>query len=184
MTELREGVTTGLRVWLARVLLRPTDAAALAVFRFCFGMLGFVSSIRFLAYGWVTELFVKPRVFLHYWGLDWIEPLSARGMHALFAALAAVSACVAIGLFYRAAIVLFLAGFTYIQLIDVTNYLNHYYLVSLLALLMSFMPLHRAYSVDARLFPRLRRATLPPRAAAQYLAIVAHVPAGRGSLAR
>jgi hypothetical protein len=112
-------------------------------------------------YGWVNEFFVKPRFFFHYWGFDWIEPLSARGMHALFLALAVVSACIALGLFYRAAIVLFSAGFLYIQLLDVTNYLNHYYLVSLLALLMCFMPLHRAYSVDALLRPTLKSTSLP-----------------------
>ena len=34
--------------------------------------------------------------------------------------------------------------FTYLQLVDVTNYLNHYYLVSLLAALLFFIPAHRA----------------------------------------
>lgn len=161
MIEHGEASGHRLRETLTRALLRPTDAAALAAFRFCFGLLGLVSCVRFLAYGWVDELFVKPRFFFHYWGFDWVEPLSARGMHALFVALAAVSACVALGLFYRAAIVLFLVGFSYIQLIDVTNYLNHYYLVSLLALLMAFMPLHGAYSLDARISPKLRRASFP-----------------------
>ncbi|MDC3953945.1 HTTM domain-containing protein [Polyangium jinanense] len=161
MTERAEAVPPGRLARLASLLLRPEDAAALAAFRFCFGVLGCVSAIRFLAYGWVDEFFVKPRFFLSYWGFDWLAPLSARGMHALFVALAVVSACVAVGFLYRAAIVLFLLGFTYVQLLDVTNYLNHYYLVSLLALLLSFMPLHRAYSVDAWLFPKQRSATLP-----------------------
>jgi vitamin K-dependent gamma-carboxylase len=146
---------------LAGILLRPTDAAALAAFRFCFGLLGFVSAIRFMAYGWVDQLFTEPRFFLQYWGFDWIVPLSSRGMHALFGALAVASVCIAIGLFYRAAIAFYLVAFTYVQLIDVTNYLNHYYLVSLLAFLMCFMPLHRAYSVDALLFPKQKSLALP-----------------------
>ncbi|UQA55275.1 HTTM domain-containing protein [Polyangium aurulentum] len=161
MTDEREPREPGRGERLARILLRPTDAAALAAFRFLFGLLGTVSAARFLAYGWVDDFFVKPKSFLHYWGFEWVEPLSSRGMHALFVALAAVSACVAVGLFYRAAIVLFFLGFTYIQLVDVTNYLNHYYLVSLLALLMSFMPLHRAYSVDAWLSKKPPSDTLP-----------------------
>ncbi len=161
MTERGDGGAAGRLERLARLLLSPKDATALAAFRFCFGLLGCVSAIRFLVYGWVDELFVKPRVFLPYWGFDGLAPMSAGGMHALFVGLAVVSACVALGLFYRVAIVLFLVGFTYIQLIDVTNYLNHYYLVSLLALLLSFMPLHRAHSVDAWLFPKIKSATLP-----------------------
>lgn len=146
---------------LVSFLSRPTDPAGLAAFRVCFGLLGFVSALRFLAYGWVDQLFVKPRYFLPYWGLDWLTPLSSRCMHGLFVVLAVTSVFIALGLFYRVAIVLYLLGFTYIQLLDVTNYLNHYYLVSLLALLMSFMPLERAYSVDAWLFPKRRSPALP-----------------------
>lgn len=146
---------------VARALLRTTDPAALAAFRFGFGALGFVSSVRFLAYGWVDEFLVHPRYVFPYWGMEWISPMSSRGMHALFVGLTAVSACVAVGLFYRAAIVLFFLGFSYVQLIDVANYLNHYYLVSLLALLMAFMPLNRAYALDARLFPAIRRDAFP-----------------------
>ena len=40
--------------------------------------------MRFLAYGWVDELFVKPTFFFTYWGFGWVRPLSASGMHALF----------------------------------------------------------------------------------------------------
>ena len=36
--------------------------------------------------------------------------------------------------------------FTYLQLVDVATYLNHYYLVSLLAALMFFMPAHRSFA--------------------------------------
>lgn len=161
MTERRTSESEGNFDKLARILLQPTDATALAAFRFCFGVLGFVSALRFMAYGWVDQLFTEPCYFLHYWGFDWIVPLSSRGMHALFIALTVMSACIAIGLFYRAAIILYVVGFTYVQLIDVTNYLNHYYLVSLLAFLMCFMPLDRAYSVDAWLFPKRKCATFP-----------------------
>jgi hypothetical protein len=158
-----EGALAPKGTWdrIARALLRPTDPAALAAFRFGFGVLGLVSSVRFLAYGWVDELLVDPRYVFPYWGMEWITPMSARGMHALFMGLAAASVCVALGLFYRAAIVLFFLGFSYVQLIDVANYLNHYYLVSLLAFLMAFMPLNRAYALDARLFPASRREALP-----------------------
>lgn len=161
MTEVRAPAPPSRLDRLAARLVAPRDAAALAVFRFLFGALGFVSALRFQAYGWVDELFVEPRFFFHYWGAGWAPPPGREGAHALFVALTLVSACVALGLFYRAAIVLFFLGFTYVQLIDVTNYLNHYYLVSLLALLMALMPLHGAWSLDALLFPRIRRATLP-----------------------
>ena len=61
---------------------------------------------------------------------------------------------------YKAERILFGLGFTYVHLIDKTNYLNHYYLVSLLCLLLAFMPLGREASIDAR--RRRRRGPAPP----------------------
>ena len=156
-----EGSRGGLRERAAAALFAPKDPAGLAAFRILFGLLGLVSAIRFLVYGWVDQLFVAPRFTFRYWGAEWVEPLGPAGTHALFVGLAVISACVALGLFYRAAIVLFFVGFTYVQLLDVTNYLNHYYLVSLLAALMALMPLEGAWSLDARIFPRVRREALP-----------------------
>jgi hypothetical protein len=51
-------------------------------------------------------------------------------------------------------------AFTYAELVDVTNYLNHYYLVSLLLLLSSFMPLNACWSLD------VLRGARPPSAKA------------------
>lgn len=146
---------------LHRRLTAPRDAAGLAVFRALFGVLVTVSALRFLAYGWVDELFVEPTFLFKYWGFEWVEPLGQGGMHAVFWALAALGVLVTTGTLYRFAMPALFVLFSYVQLLDVTNYLNHYYLVSLLALLMSFMPLGGAYGVDAWLFPRSRRTTLP-----------------------
>lgn len=146
---------------LSAALLAPKDPAALAVFRVLFGALGFVSCLRFQAYGWVDEMFVQPRFFFSYWGFSWVRPVGPEGMHAIFAALTVASACVAAGFLYRPAIIAVFLGFSYIHLVDVTNYLNHYYLVSLLALVMAFMPLNAAWSIDATLFRGVRRKTLP-----------------------
>lgn len=146
--------------WLD-ALAAPRDATGLAAFRVAVGALVCVSAIRFLAYGWVEELFVKPTFFFKYWGFAWVEPLPAPGMHALFVALAVLGAAYAAGLLYRVVAPLLFVAFTYVQLVDVTNWLNHYYLVSLLLLLTSFMPLGRAWSLDAWLSPRTRLAAFP-----------------------
>ena len=57
----------------------------------------------------------------------------------------------AAGLLYRVASVGLFLAFTYVFLLDQTRYLNHFYVVSLLALLLAFMPAHRSFSLDARL---------------------------------
>lgn len=141
---------------LAKRLAAPTPTGALVAFRVALGALVTVSAIRFLAYGWVDELFVKPSFFFTYWGFAWVRPLPAWGMHALFVSLALLGACFAAGLLHRVVAPVLFVLFAYVQLIDVTNWLNHYYLVSLLLLLSSVMPLGRAWSVDALLFPRRR----------------------------
>ncbi|HEU4535232.1 MAG TPA: HTTM domain-containing protein, partial [Polyangiaceae bacterium] len=92
---------------LAR-LAAPTDAAALAAFRAVFGVVLCVSALRFLAFGWVDELLLRPRFLFKYDFFPWAEPLPAGPMHALFWALAALSLCVAAGLFYRASVALLL----------------------------------------------------------------------------
>jgi vitamin K-dependent gamma-carboxylase len=147
------------RLW--EWLLAPRDIAALVAFRVAFGLLVTVSATRFLAYGWVDTLFVQPKFRFTYWGFGWVPELSGPGMHAVFVALGVLGLCVAAGLFYRVAMALLFVTFAYVQLVDVTNYLNHYYLVSLLAGLLCFVPAHRAFSVDAWRNPSLRRAWLP-----------------------
>ena len=81
-------------------------------------------------------------------------------MYIHFALLGLASLCVALGFRYRLSIIAFFALFTYVELIDKTTYLNHYYWVSLASLLMIFLPLNRYASMDARRNPSLRADTV------------------------
>lgn len=142
-------------------LAAPKDAAALAFFRVAFGVMMAISAFRFLYYGWIDELIVRPTFHFTYWGLSFVKPLGAFGMKGVFVALLVLGLTIAAGLFYRASMALFLLLFTYVNAIDVTNYLNHYYLIVLLSLLMLTMPLGSAYSVDAWRNPAKSRTTFP-----------------------
>ncbi|MFB6375578.1 MAG: HTTM domain-containing protein [Bradymonadaceae bacterium] len=142
--------------------VRPTlferiDPASLVVFRVVYGLMAAVSAGRFLWYGWVDRFFYQRDFFFHFPGFEWAVPLPAPGMHLLFGLLVAAGLCVAAGLFYRGSLAVFLLGFTYVGLIDTTNYLNHYWLFRFVGLLMLFMPLGAVASVDAR-----RRRKDPP----------------------
>jgi vitamin K-dependent gamma-carboxylase len=140
-----------------RRLLEPVDIAWLAAFRILFGAALCVSMLRFLAYGWVDRLFVEPRFHFKYWGFAWVEPLSAGGMHALFAALSLLALSIAIGFAFRLSAIAFALGLVYVQLIDVSTYLNHYYLAALLAVLLAVSPAQRAWSVDAWILRQVAR---------------------------
>src|SRR6185295_6632258 len=75
--------------------------------------------------------------------------------------LAVLAAAIAIGAYHRAVTLVFVVGFAYTQLIDVTNYLNHHYLVVLLGVQLAMLPANAAWSIDARRRPALRRSTVP-----------------------
>ncbi|MBS2013690.1 MAG: HTTM domain-containing protein [Deltaproteobacteria bacterium] len=146
---------------LLQRMTEPTPTGALVAFRVALGTVIAISSLRFLAYGWVTEFFVQPTFFFKYWGFGWVKPLPAPWIHAVWVLLGVLGVCFATGLFYRVVAPLTLAVFLYVNLVDVTNWLNHYYLVALLLLLGSLMPLGRAGSLDARLFPKTKLDAFP-----------------------
>lgn len=146
--------------WLQR-LARPIDAASLVAFRVMFGLMMAGGLARFVLQGWVEKLYVGPNFFFKYPGFEWVTVPDRAGLYALFAVLFVSALLIAVGLFYRAATVVFFFAFAYLQLLDVTNYLNHYYFVLLLAGWLVVLPLHRHYSLDARRRPAEPSPTLP-----------------------
>ncbi len=126
-----------------------------------FGLLGFAAVIRFAAKGWINELYVEPAHHFTYVGFGWVQPWPVWGMYLHFALLALASLGVALGYRYRLSITAFFLLFTYIELIDKTTYLNHYYWVSLVSFLMIFLPLQRRFSLDAWRKLSLRSETIP-----------------------
>jgi vitamin K-dependent gamma-carboxylase len=116
------------------------DAASLVLLRVFVGLLLFVSTVRFVARGWVDELLLAPSFHFHYWGFAWVAEPSPFAAYALFAGLCVASLMLAAGLCVRLSAGLSLLAFTYVELIDVTYYLNHYYFLSCLLALFVLLP--------------------------------------------
>ena len=131
--------------------------APLIVFRVALGLLLLYSSYRTYAEGWIEDLYVSP-VF-HFSFISWITPLSGSGMYVVFGLLALSALGIAIGLLYRLSTITHFMLFVYVELLDKTYYLNHYYLVTLLVFGMIWVPAHHWYSVDAILFPAIKSTT-------------------------
>ena len=140
---------------------RLVSIAPLVVFRIVFGLLMCFSLIRFWRRGWIESVYILPEFHFTYWGFDWVRPLGNPGMYILFAIIIISTLLIVLGLFYRIATVVFFLGFTYVELIDVTTYLNHYYFISLVAFLLIWTPANRFYSLDAYFRPSIKRARVP-----------------------
>lgn len=144
-----------------KYLYRSVNIAPLVIFRIVFGALLFLSTLRFLLKGWVYKMYVFPKMYFPYYGFEWIKPLSENGMYVLFYALLVCAVFIMIGLFYRIAMLSFFLIFTYIELIDKTNYLNHYYFVSIICFILVFVPANQAFSVDNKLSKKADIALIP-----------------------
>lgn len=139
----------------------PIDIASLGAFRILYGTLMCAAAVRAMTTGWIEQVLVEPGFFFKYDFAPWMPVWSPTGLYVHLGLTALCAALVALGLFYRVAIVGFLIGFSGVQLMDLTNYLNHYYLVVLLGVLLAVMPAHRAFSLDVRRRPALRLDTAP-----------------------
>lgn len=133
------------RKWLES----PVHAAPLAAFRIVFGAMMVLGTLRFLLLGWVDEHYLAPLLHFHYYGFAWVTVPPAWALYGLHGLMLAAALGILLGAWYRLSAVVFFLTFTYTELIDLTYYLNHYYFVSLVALLLIFVPAHRYFSVDA-----------------------------------
>ena len=132
---------------------KNTQAAPLAVFRVLFGFMMFLGIVRFWANGWIEKLYIQPKFFFSYYGFEWVKPIG-NYTYIIFAICGIAALFVALGYKYRVAIIVFFLSFTYIELMDKTTYLNHYYFISCVAFLMIFLPANVYFSVDAYKNPR------------------------------
>ncbi|MEZ4329986.1 MAG: HTTM domain-containing protein [Polyangiales bacterium] len=125
---------------LRAVLGAPVPAASLRAFRVLFGLLAALAAVRFVALGWVHELLVAPR--FHFAFVEGVSPAPEAVLYAVFAVQAAAGLAVALGVWSRPALAVWLVSFGYVELLDKALYLNHYVLFSLLGLWLFVAPVH------------------------------------------
>ena len=123
------------------------SSSTLAFFRIGFGLLMGYSLIRFWLKGWIEELYITPSFHFSYYGFEWIKPIGEY-TYIIFIVCLLSSILITIGYKYRLSIIMFFLSFTYIELMDKTTYLNHYYFISILSFLLIFLPANAYFSVD------------------------------------
>ena len=135
---------------ISSYLSKRQESTSLALFRLCFGLLMTFSIIRFWFKGWIQTMYIDPSFHFTFYGFEWVTPLGEYTYFLFF--ICGLSAFfVAVGYRYYISIIIFFLSFTYIELMDKTTYLNHYYFVSILSFLMIFLPCNSSYSFDSYL---------------------------------
>lgn len=151
-----------LRTYIRNLETESVSIAPLVVFRILTGFLMALGGIRFVLSGWIEKLYIEPDFFFKFYGFEWVKvpesPLLLYGLH-LIIVLAAIG--VALGWKYRISAIAFFLSFSYAEFMDATNYLNHYYLVILVAFLMIFLPANRKFSIDAHFNSSIRTDRVP-----------------------
>jgi hypothetical protein len=124
----------------------PIAAHSLAVFRIAFGLLLAWEAGRYLSSGWIEKHFVEPAFHFTYFVFGWVRPPPQPWLDRLFVALGGAGLCIAAGFRTRLAAALLFVGFAWVFLLEQARYLNHFYLVLLLALLLAWLPTDGAWS--------------------------------------
>ncbi len=142
-------------------LEQAVSIAPLVVFRMIFGLLMLGSTARFWYLGWIDDHYLQAKMSFKYYGFEWVDMLSPTGMYALHVVMILASLGILLGFYYKIATIFFFLSFTYVELIDLTYYLNHYYFVNVVSFLLILVPANRHFSLDVLLNPSLDTTTTP-----------------------
>ena len=143
--------------WLINRSGESVDGASLAFVRIVFGAIGVLSVVRIVGYGWVEELYAGPSHRFSYPGLGWVAPPGVVGTYVLLVVVGLAALAVMVGWWYRPFIVVFVVGFAWIEFLDVTTYLNHYWFMTTLGLVMVVAPMDARYAARDRPTWMIRR---------------------------
>lgn len=138
---------------LKEIFETPVSGYSFAVFRVVFGIMIVIGAIIDFNIDEQFQIrnFIAPEFNVKYTYFEWVPDWpSLFVMKAVMVVAGITGLLVAIGLFYRVAIVVFTLLFTYAFLVEASFYLNHYYFIILLSFLMIFIPANRVWALDAR----------------------------------
>jgi hypothetical protein len=139
----------------------PVDIAPLIYFRIVFGLLMTWEIWHHWVGRQLSSLWFPSEFHFKYFGFGWVQSPPGNWIHLLYGSLILSAIGITLGFFYRICATVFSVGFTWLFLIDATQYLNHLYLVCLLGFLLIPLPGNRCLAVDTILNPSLRSDVVP-----------------------
>ncbi|MBT5468432.1 HTTM domain-containing protein [Candidatus Peregrinibacteria bacterium] len=127
---------------------RTADGASLGFFRLLFGSAMVMQMLSYLLNENIINRYLSTGFRFSYPYLEWVGPLPPPFTYAIFCMMLLAALGIALGYKYRLNIVLFFLGYSWILFIDQTEFLNHYYLIWLIAFLLMITNADRFLSID------------------------------------
>lgn len=143
------------------LLFKHIDNTGLVLFRAVFGLLITIEAFGALATGWVRRTLVEPEFTFNFIGFEFLQYLGGSTMYFYFSLMGVFGIMVMLGYKYRWSIIAYALLWTGAYLMQKTAYNNHYYLMMLLCWIMAFLPANRWFSLDAKLNPKMKSASMP-----------------------
>lgn len=132
-------------------LFKPVSIASLSLFRVGFGIICFFESLRLS-----TEIdgnspndIVSFEILFKYHFFEWVELLPHQWLVGIIIIMKVTAVFIAVGFLYRLSVLLYLLGYAYFFLVEMSHYNNHYYLLILLLGFLLFVDANRLFSIDA-----------------------------------
>jgi len=138
-------------------LFNPVDISSIVFIRVMFGIILFLQVGSYLFTGYIDQIWLQPDFHFKYYGFYWVKVLPESLLYTVVASTSICALFIAVGFLYRISTILFFVGFTYLFLLEQAVYLNHYYLVILISFLLIFIPANRYFSLDAIIWPKIKR---------------------------
>ncbi len=128
-------------------LFKPEYGSSLALWRILFGfIMGAEAFNKYISY--CDLQFAPDRFHFTFPFAEWVFPWPGDGMYVHIVIMGISAFMVSLGLFYRLSNLIFAFCYTWIFLLEKTNYNNHYYLISMVGWIMVFLDGHAVASMD------------------------------------
>lgn len=148
---------------LNNFLFSRIDNSTLVLFRAFFGLLITLEAWGAIATGWVRRILVEPDFTFNFIGFDFLQTFPGTGpqMYAYFVIMGIFGCMVMLGYKYRFAVIGYAVMWSAVYFMQKTAYNNHYYLLMLLLWIMTLLPAHTSFSLDAKKNPAIRNQSMP-----------------------
>ncbi len=144
-----------------RFLFRQVDTASLAVFRMMFGAMLLFEAVNYGVFLCLDCMYRDTDLLFKYPFFEWVSVPTEPWFRLSYALLGVAAIGVITGTFYRLSMLACTLLFTWHFLLDQSLYLNHFYMVILICVILCFAPANRLWSVDAWRNAAIRSETVP-----------------------